>query len=190
MTNPKLTARQVLFVSEFLASGNATQSAIKAGYSAKTAKAIGTENLAKPAIAAAIAEAQAKRLERNDVTAERIIAQLVATAFHDPLCAFDPEGNLLPLDKIDPATRSAMVIEITEGFDQDGNPVQTRKTKFLDRHVSLDKLARNFGLLQDKLKLVNDPENPIMVLIQRINSHGSSIRPVIEGLVEEHDRPA
>jgi phage terminase small subunit len=173
-----------MFASEFLASGNATQSAIKAGYSKRTAKAIGAENLAKPDIAAAIAEAQSKRLERNDVTAERIIAQLAATAFHDPLSAFDDNGNLRPLDQIDPATRSAMMIEITEGFDGDGNPVQSRKTKFMDRNVALDKLARNFGLLHDKLKISGDANDPILVMIQRINSQGSSIRPVIEYVVD------
>lgn len=50
----ELTQRQQRFVDEFIISGNATQAAIKAGYSKKTAKQMGTENLAKPAIKAAI----------------------------------------------------------------------------------------------------------------------------------------
>jgi hypothetical protein len=83
-----------------------------------------------------------------------------------------------------------MMIEITEGFDADGNPVQTRKAKFLDRHVSLDKLARHLGLLVEKVKVCGDAGNPLHLLIQRIQ--GSSIRPVIEGVVEreEYDRAA
>ena len=161
MTKPTLTARQAMFVSEFCVDSNATAAAIRAGYSAKTARQQGALNMAKAAIVSEIAKRQSKRLKRNDVTAERVVAQLAATAFHDPLNAFDANGNLRPLDQIDPATRSAMVIEITEGFDQEGNPVQTRKTKFLDRHVSLDKLARNLGLLQDKLKISGDVQNPL-----------------------------
>ena len=48
----KLTQKQQRFVDEYIISGNATQAAIKAGYSKKTAKQMGTENLAKPNIKA------------------------------------------------------------------------------------------------------------------------------------------
>jgi phage terminase small subunit len=144
--------------------------------------------MANAAIASEIAKRQGRRLERNDVTAERVIAQLAATAFHDPLSAFDDSGNLRPLHEIDPATRSAMMIEITEGFDADGNPVQSRKTKFMDRNVALDKLARHLGLLVDKVKVSGDANDPLQMLIMRIQ--GSSIHPVIEGVVEECDRSA
>lgn len=56
-----LTDKQQRFVDEYLIDLNATQAAIRAGYSEKTANEIGAENLAKPSIAKAIAEAQAKR---------------------------------------------------------------------------------------------------------------------------------
>ena len=48
----KLTQKQQRFVDEYIISGNSTQAAIKAGYSKKTAKQMGTENLAKPIIKA------------------------------------------------------------------------------------------------------------------------------------------
>jgi phage terminase small subunit len=183
----KLNARQELFVAEFLIDGNATAAAKRAGYSAKTAHSIGERLLRHVEIAKAIASKQTKRLERVDVTAERVIAQLAATAFHDPLSAFDDHGNLRPLHEIDPATRSAMMIEIIDGFDGDGNPVQTRKTKFKDRDVSLDKLARHLGMFNDRLKISGDPESPIKILIDRINGQHSAIQPVIEGRVEDYD---
>lgn len=178
-TPRKLNDRQERFVIEFLIDGNASAAARRAGYSTKTAGAIGDKLLKHAEIAKAIAKRQTKRLERVEVTAERVIAQLAATAFHDPLSAFDDEGNLKPLAEIPEATRSAMLIEITEGVDQEGNPYQIRKTKFKDRDVSLDKLARNLGLLQDKLKISGDAENPIKLLIERIQ--GSAIKPVHEG---------
>ena len=61
----KLTQKQRRFIDEYIISGNATQAAIKAGYSKKTARKIGQENLTKPDIKAAIekrnAEIQSKK---------------------------------------------------------------------------------------------------------------------------------
>jgi phage terminase small subunit len=192
MTNLKLTARQALFVSEFLASGNATQSAIKAGYSAKTAKAIGTENLAKPAIAAAIAEARAKRFARNDITADRVLGEIARLAFFDVRKLLNACGTMKPLDELDDDTAAAIAgLELSEIRDGDGAPIGVlKKIKVADKLVALDKLARHLGLLQDKIKLVGDTENPLMMLIMKIQ--GSAIRPVIEGVVEreECDRAA
>ena len=60
-----LTQKQRRFIDEYIISGNATQAAIKAGYSKKTARKIGQENLTKPDIKAAIekrnAEIQSKK---------------------------------------------------------------------------------------------------------------------------------
>lgn len=70
----KLTPKQKAFADYYIESSNATQSAIKAGYSKKTARAIGTENLAKPYIKAYIdermAEKDAKRIASQDEVLE------------------------------------------------------------------------------------------------------------------------
>ena len=65
-----LRPKQERFVAEYLVDLNATQAAIRAGYSEKTAKAIGSENLTKPDIAKAIEEAQQKAQERIEYTAD------------------------------------------------------------------------------------------------------------------------
>lgn len=66
----KLTAKQQKFVDEYVVSGNATQSALKAGYSQRTARIIGQENLTKPAIKAYIdakmAEIESKKIAKAD----------------------------------------------------------------------------------------------------------------------------
>ena len=82
-----LTPKQTRFVQEYLIDLNATQAAIRAGYSAKTAFAIGHENLSKPNIAAAITEAQAKRAERAEITADRVLEELGEIGFADKLPA-------------------------------------------------------------------------------------------------------
>ena len=69
-----LSPKQQRFVEEFLIDLNATQAAIRAGYSEKTAAAIGCENLTKPEIAAAIAASQAARSARTEITADHSVA--------------------------------------------------------------------------------------------------------------------
>jgi phage terminase small subunit len=59
-SNYKLRGKQDAFVKSYILSNNATQAAIEAGYSEKTARFIGSENLTKPNIAAAIKEHQLK----------------------------------------------------------------------------------------------------------------------------------
>jgi phage terminase small subunit len=71
-----LTEKQQRFVEEYLIDLNATQAAIRAGYSAKTASAIGFENLRKPEIVAAVAKAQGKLSERTAITQEVVLAGL------------------------------------------------------------------------------------------------------------------
>ncbi len=73
----KLTDKQKIFCEEYLIDLNATQSAIRAGYSEKTAKQIGTENLAKPALAEYIAELKAKRSESTAINAAWVLRQAV-----------------------------------------------------------------------------------------------------------------
>lgn len=75
-----LTPKQQRFVEEYLIDLNATQSAIRAGYSEKTAKDIGCENLAKPNIAKAIAEAQEKLSNKAQVTVEMVVQGLLNEA--------------------------------------------------------------------------------------------------------------
>ncbi len=65
-----MTPKQQRFVDEYLIDLNATQAAIRAGYSKKTARAVGSENLTKPDIRAAVAEAQQARSERTKIGAD------------------------------------------------------------------------------------------------------------------------
>ena len=68
----ELKGKQARFAEEYLIDLNATQAAIRAGYSKKTAEQYGYQLLQKTSVAAAIAEAQAKRRERLVVTVDSI----------------------------------------------------------------------------------------------------------------------
>lgn len=73
----KLTDKQQAFCEEYLIDLNATQAAIRSGYSEKTAKQIGTENLSKPVLAEYIAELKAKRSENTAIDAAWVLRQAV-----------------------------------------------------------------------------------------------------------------
>lgn len=89
-----LTPKQSLFVKEYLVDLNATQAAIRAGYSEKTAGVIGLENLGKPLISEAIKEQLDKRMNKVDITAEYVLTTIKNTidrcAQAEPV--FDREG--------------------------------------------------------------------------------------------------
>jgi len=74
-----LTAKQQRFVAEYLIDLNATQAAIRAGYSEKTAGSVGGENLKKPEIAAAIQASMNQRTERTQVDADYVLRTIVDT---------------------------------------------------------------------------------------------------------------
>lgn len=75
-----LTPKQQRFVEEYLIDLNATQAAIRAGYSEKTAKEIGSENLTKPNIAKAIQEAQESLSNKTQLTVDIVVQGLLKEA--------------------------------------------------------------------------------------------------------------
>jgi phage terminase small subunit len=68
-----LTPKQRRFIEEYVIDLNATQAAIRSGYSKKTARDIGCENLAKPNIAESIAELQSERSKRTGITGDKVV---------------------------------------------------------------------------------------------------------------------
>ena len=73
-----MTPRQQKFCDEYLISGNATEAAIKAGYSRKTAKQTGSENLSKPDLRAYIDEQLAKIHPAKIADAEEVMKYLTS----------------------------------------------------------------------------------------------------------------
>ena len=74
-----MTNKQKRFIEEYLIDFNATQSAIRAGYSVNSADKIGTENLKKPQIKSKIEKALAERSRRTGITQDRVIQELAST---------------------------------------------------------------------------------------------------------------
>ena len=76
-----MTKKQKQFVEEYLIDLNATQAAIRAGYKPDSAYAVGSENLRKPEIKAAIDRAMAERSKRTGINQDRILMELARIGF-------------------------------------------------------------------------------------------------------------
>jgi phage terminase small subunit len=106
-----LTAKQRRFIEEILVDNNATQAAIRSGYSKHTAKEIGCENLTKPHIAAEIAKLRAARSLRTQITADDVVQRLQLLASAELPMAASWDGVSVELTEshnLSPAARAAV----------------------------------------------------------------------------------
>lgn len=143
-----LTAKQQRFVEEYLVDLNATQAAIRAGYSEKTAYSVGHENLSKPEIAVAIAEAQAKRSERTRIDADWVLARLAAEADADVADLYNDDGSLKPVKDWPLVWRTGLVAGLdVEDVREEGRTVgAVRKIKLSDRIKRIELIGKHVGV--------------------------------------------
>jgi phage terminase small subunit len=157
-----INKKQELFVSEYLVDLNATQAAIRAGYSRRDARNAGYRNLRRPQIKAAIDKAQAPRLAKLALDADTVLAELTRIARANLLdyMRFDEDGiPIVDLSRLDRETAAALSEVVVEEFlaAKAGRPAVRRvRFRMHDKLAALDKLARHFGLLRERV----GPENP------------------------------
>jgi phage terminase small subunit len=144
----KLPPKQQRFIEEYLIDLNATQAAIRAGYSEKSAYAKGCE--LKVQLSSIIAEAQEARSERTEITQDRVLQEEACLAFSDPRKFYDQEGNLLaPHELPEEVARSIASFEVI-ALKGGGT---TYKYRTWDKGKSLERIGRHLGIFNDKLKL-------------------------------------
>lgn len=159
---PKLTPKQELFINEYLIDLNATQAAIRAGYSEKTAQEIGAENLSKPMIQAAIQKAQAKTAKKLEITRDMIADEYRKLAFSDmrKFSKWTPDGVTLIDSKELDDDSAACVAEVSQTVTKDGGSI---KFKLHDKKGALDSLSKMLGFVIDKTEL----EGQVEVIVRR-----------------------
>lgn len=152
-----LTPKQAEFVRQYLVDLNATQAAIRAGYSARTAEWIGPQLLGKTHVAKAVQAAIEARSRRTEISADRVLEEYAKLAFLDPRRFYDADGNLVPIHQLPAEVAAAIagmdVVTEKAGKDVDGNPefATVRKIKLADKKGALDSVARHLGMFNDKL---------------------------------------
>lgn len=146
-----LTDKQARFVEEYLIDLNATQAAIRAGYSEDTARQMGAENLSKPVIADAIAEAQKARSERTQVTADQVLDHLARIGLSDIRRIFTPDGQLKQPGQMDEATAACISsIEVVTRNVGGGEVEHVHKVRLWDKLSALDKIGKHLGMFVDR----------------------------------------
>lgn len=175
-----LNPRQQRFIAEYLVDLNGTQAAIRSGYSPKGAEVSAHRLLRDARVIAEIEAGRQKLAERTGITQERVLAEIARLAFLDIRKAFDEHDNLLPIREMDDDTAAAIagleVFEEYQGRGEDREYIgRTKKLKLADKKGSLELLARHLGLLNDKLKIGSDPENPLTLLLQQVA--GTALKP-------------
>jgi phage terminase small subunit len=150
----KLTPKQERFVQEYLIDLNATQAAIRAGYSAKTATTIGPRLLENVGVQAAIARGKAKTANKLEITRERIIQEYACMAFLDPRDIFEDDGSIkLIRDMPESARRALASFDVNEIFDRADGDQKTaiglaKRVKFHGKREALRDLSEMLGFMK------------------------------------------
>lgn len=144
----KLTDKQKRFIEEYLIDLNATQAAIRAGYSEKTAYSIGEENLKKPEIKRVIEDAQLKRSSRIQITQDDVIRMLI--------------------ENIEKSSGTKQVVITQTRKSEDGEFVGDDVAQFVYEPSSVNKalelLGKHLGMFKDKLD-VTTGDKPLPTVI-------------------------
>ena len=142
----KLTDKQELFAREYLKDLNATQAAIRAGYSEKTAKEVGYENLTKPHVLELVAELKARRVEQTGIDAAYVLRRLTEIDQMDVLVILLANGELKPIKdwpKVWRTTLSGM--DVVEMASADSAAL-LKKIKWPDKVKNLELLGKHVNV--------------------------------------------
>lgn len=151
---PKLNDRQRRFCDEYLKDLNATQAAIRSGYSSKTAYSIGEENLRKPDIAKYLKERMIQREKRTEITQDMVLREYARIGFFDPRKLFDETGRPLPIGQLDDDTAAVISgMDVATIGNAEQGVGEILKLKLADKKGALDSIARHLGMFNDKLDL-------------------------------------
>jgi phage terminase small subunit len=158
-----LNTKQKTFCHEYIVDLNATQAAIRAGYSVKTAKAMGHENLTKPDIQTFIAVLMDERGKKTEITAERVVQELAKVAFASMRHFIRVDENGQPqinlgatdndnLDALMEVTTETVVEARGSGDEREFDTIRKTKIKLHNKLGALHELAEHTGVFAKRDK--------------------------------------
>ncbi len=174
--NKKLTIKQKSFILEYLIDKNAAQAAIRAGYSKKTARAIGQRLLTNVYIAEELKQQITLQEKRTLITADEVINELKKIAFLDIRGAFTEQGMLKDLSDIPEDIAHAIGgIEVVELYDGRGNDREkigyTKKIKLCSKVHALELLGKHLKMFTDKVELSGNEDDPLRIIYEPANKN-------------------
>jgi phage terminase small subunit len=180
----ELAPKQRAFVREYLVDLNATQAAIRAGYSEATAYSQGQRLLKNVEVEKAVSAAMKLRAERTDITADKVLQELAKIGFSDIRKAVrwqsamvteedNPEGGdvaviktivsntvqMVASDELDDATAAA-ISEVSQ------NTTGGVKIKLHDKRAALVDIGRHLGMFKEKVELTGKDGGPVQTEVR------------------------
>lgn len=157
-----LSAKARRFVDEYLIDLNATQAAIRAGYSPAAAHNQGSRLMGRADVQAAIAAAQATRSRRTEITADRVVEELARVAFFDLRRVFRPDGALIPVADLPEEVAAALAsVDLATVAKGEGAVEHIAKIKAADKLRALENLARHLGMFRERVEVSGPEGGPI-----------------------------
>lgn len=147
----KLTDKQQRFVDEYLIDLNATQAAIRAGYSVKTAQEQSSRLLSNVMVQQAIAERMAERSKRTGINQDRVVLELAKLAFVKMTDIVTSEGEIKKTATDDDLSCIESV-KYKESNSDTGYSVE-REVKISSKLKALELLGKHLGMWNDKVDL-------------------------------------
>jgi phage terminase small subunit len=151
MSTRDLTPKQAEFARQYLLDLNATQAAIRAGYSAKTAQEQASRLLSNVMVRRLVEDLQKARSESTGVTADRVISELARIAFGNQRAVMTWGADGVSLRESSQLTddEAALVSEVAETVSAAGNGL---KLKTHDKVRALELLGKHLGMFVDKVE--------------------------------------
>ena len=157
----KLTPKQEMFCREYLVDLNATQAAIRAGYSAKTAGSMAVKLVAKSSVSEKIQDLRAKRETKTDITIERVLAEYAKIAFTDLPGIVSFNGcsmSVADFDALSPEQRACIKkfkvrTEVKLALDGEKVPVDIVEVELHSKQAALDSIGKHLGMFIDRKEL-------------------------------------
>lgn len=177
----KLTAKQQRFCDEYLVDLNATQAAIRAGYSEKTACEQGARLLANVKVQKYIQKRKNDRVERTEITQDMVLLELANIAFSNAadyaavvekdatiqcengsvMPLYDTEGNPVKYRTVEPV----LTADLTESQKRALSVIKKGRDGFeikpYDKIRALELLGKHLGMFADKVEVTGEVNNPM-----------------------------
>jgi len=147
-----LTPKQQRFADEYLIDLNATQAAIRAGYSPRTANEQAARLLAKVSVRSYIDQRMAELSRRTGVTQERIIRELARIAFVNPPEVVDMDEARIMATATEDDTAAIASVKVKTIPTESGTGIE-REIRFADKIKALELLGKRFGMWIDKQQI-------------------------------------
>lgn len=155
-----LTDKQSMFAKEYLIDLNATQAAIRAGYSPKSAMEQGYQLLQKTSVQEEIQIQMNNRANRTEITADKVLKELAKLGFSDMRDFAKWDSSSVKLHSSDDIEDTACVSEVSQSETQFGTNI---KIKFHDKKGALELLGKHLGIFVEKVELNGNMNNNVNI---------------------------